>query len=309
MNVTVAICTWNRATLLDRTLARMRELVVPPDLQWELLVVNNNCTDDTDAVLARYTDVLPLRRLLETKQGLSNARNCAVNHALGELLIWTDDDVLVDTNWLAAYVEAAKAYPTAAFFGGPIDPWFEIEPPRWVTRNLQLLDGPFALRRLGPTTRPFVGVETPYGANMAFRMEVLRRHPFDPKLGRIGTGMLSGEEAAVIEGIKAEGGVGIWVAPARVQHFVPANRLTAAYVWKFFHGLGRSSCHEADHRSQVPRFFGAYRWAIRKYLIARTLSLLLAPSRGARWLTHFSGAAVARGIIDESRANVGGKLA
>ena len=46
VSVSVVICTWNRAGLLDQTLARMRELHVPAGLAWELLVVNNNCTDD-----------------------------------------------------------------------------------------------------------------------------------------------------------------------------------------------------------------------------------------------------------------------
>src|SRR5262245_53707365 len=86
MILTVAIWTWNRARLLDQTLARMRDLRVPAGGTWELLVVNNNCTDDTDAVIAKHASALPLVRLFEPKQGLSNARNCAVDHARGDLL-------------------------------------------------------------------------------------------------------------------------------------------------------------------------------------------------------------------------------
>lgn len=301
MTVTVAICTWNRAALLDQTLARMRELVAP-GVEWELLVVNNNSTDHTDAVIEKHASALPLRRLLETKQGLSNARNCAVENARGDFLIWTDDDVLVDPNWLAAYVAASAAYPEAQFFGGPVEPWFEVEPPAWVKRNLALLDGPFALRQLGTETRAFGPRETPYGANMAFRTAALKRHQFDPALGRIGTGMLSGEETALIERIRADGGSGVWVAPARVRHFIPAARLTTGYVWKFFHGLGRTQFREAGANSAVPRLFGAERWAVRNYLSARARSLLLAPLGGSGWLTSFAAAAVARGVIDESRA-------
>lgn len=77
MNLTVAICTWNRAALLDWTLARMRELRIPDGVEWELLIVNNNCTDQTDAVIARHAGVLPIRRIFEVNPGLSNARNRA----------------------------------------------------------------------------------------------------------------------------------------------------------------------------------------------------------------------------------------
>src|SRR5262249_47418646 len=122
--ISVAICTWNRSQLLEQTLAAMCQLRVPADLCWELLIVNNNCTDQTDAVIARYTERLPLRRLFEPKQGHSNARNCAAQTAIGELLIWTDDDVLVDPCWLLEYRKAMREWPEATFFGGTIEAWF-----------------------------------------------------------------------------------------------------------------------------------------------------------------------------------------
>jgi len=76
--ITVAICTWNRARLLDQTLNHMRNLQIPPDVDWELLVVNNNCTDQTDTVIERYEGDLPIRRLFEARPGLSHARNRAL---------------------------------------------------------------------------------------------------------------------------------------------------------------------------------------------------------------------------------------
>ena len=114
MDVTVAICTWNRARLLDTTLARMCSLRIPAGIRWELLVVDNNCTDETPAVIERYASRLPIRRLVEERQGTSFAKNCVLSQAEGELLVWTDDDVLVDENWLAAYLEAAAGGLTPA---------------------------------------------------------------------------------------------------------------------------------------------------------------------------------------------------
>lgn len=124
VSVSIAIWTWNRAKLLDQTLAAMRNLVGPPGVTWELLVVNNNCTDETDSVLVQDAARLPLQRLFEPTPGRSHARNTAVAHAQGDLMLWTDDDVPVDPQWLAAYVEAAKKVPDAAFFGVRIAPGF-----------------------------------------------------------------------------------------------------------------------------------------------------------------------------------------
>ena len=100
MRVTIAICTWNRCDLLRQTLERMTGLMQPPGTEWELLVVNNNCTDGTDQVLSGFEGRLPLRRVFESRPGQSNARNAAVGAARGEFILWTDDDVLVDPNWL-----------------------------------------------------------------------------------------------------------------------------------------------------------------------------------------------------------------
>src|SRR5262249_35853856 len=136
MKVSVAICTWNRASLLDRTLAAMRRLHIPADVQWELLIVNNNCTDDTDDVVSRHLRNLPIRLVHEQRQGVSNARNQAGAAAEGDLILWTDDDVLVDPDWFLQYLLAASKYPEATYFGGTIEPWFASAPPRWVQRNL-----------------------------------------------------------------------------------------------------------------------------------------------------------------------------
>jgi glycosyltransferase involved in cell wall biosynthesis len=299
MLVTVAICTWNRAALLGQTLEGMRRLRIPAGHNWELLVVNNNSTDDTDVVLEQYSTVLPLRRLLETKQGHSNARNCALAHARGDLLLWTDDDVLVDPNWLAEYVAAATAHPDAGYFGGAVEPWFESDPPHWVSRNLDLLQGPFALRELGAGVRPFVGRESPFGANMAFLTARLNGLQFNPHIGRVGTGMMSGDETAFIDRLRDQNIPGIWVGPARVKHFIPKVRMTADYIWKFFHGLGRTRQVLSPFNRDVPLIGAAPRWVLRRYLIARTKALLTAPARSRWWLTNFIDAAVQRGILDE----------
>src|SRR5271157_1710832 len=75
--VSVTICTWNRAAILDRTLESFRSLRVPDGVEWELLLVDNNCTDETPEVARCHAVHLPLRLLVEPVQGVSIARNCA----------------------------------------------------------------------------------------------------------------------------------------------------------------------------------------------------------------------------------------
>src|SRR5947207_180454 len=102
MRVTVAICTFNRAESLRRTLESVAALHLPEALDWEVVVVNNNSTDHTDSVIESFKERLPIRREFEPQPGASNARNRAVYVAKGDYFVWTDDDVVVDNGWLAA---------------------------------------------------------------------------------------------------------------------------------------------------------------------------------------------------------------
>src|SRR5205085_1873116 len=82
------------AARLSRALEQLARVRRPPG-GWEVLVVNNNSTDETERVLGAFEGRLPLRRAFEPQQGLSHARNHAVAQAAGEYIVWTDDDVLV----------------------------------------------------------------------------------------------------------------------------------------------------------------------------------------------------------------------
>jgi glycosyltransferase involved in cell wall biosynthesis len=89
----------------------MTRLRIPRGAEWEILVVNNNCNDNTDEVIASFANRLPVQRVFEATPGHSHARNRAVTEAAGDLIVWTDDDVLVDPNWLTGYAEALPPTP------------------------------------------------------------------------------------------------------------------------------------------------------------------------------------------------------
>ncbi len=300
MLVTVAVCTWNRAELLDRTLAGMAGLRVPAGVDWELLVVDNNSSDGTPAVLARHAAAgrLPLRPLSEPKQGHTNARNCAIDHARGELIVWTDDDVLVDPDWLAEYARAAGRWPAAGFFGGTIRPDYQVPPPAWVLRHRERLEGMLVLRELPDPEG--VSEHSFFGANMAFRTAVLRGVRFDPTLGLKGGNRVVGDETTLMAQLRARGVAGVWVPSAAVRHFTPADRLTARYVWRFFVGLGQTEARTAGY-PDGPRLFGAPRHLYR----AAAGSLVAAAVRACRrgdWVPPLVHAAAKVGLIKEARA-------
>jgi glycosyltransferase involved in cell wall biosynthesis len=264
----------------------MRHLHVPDGAEWELLIVNNNCSDDTDSVLSRYGEFLPIRRVFEPRQGTCHARNTAVREARGELLVQTDDDVLVDRTWLHEYCAAAARFPESAFFGGTIEPWFESSPPRWVERNLAAWEGPLVIRQLGPNIRLLNDDEDPWGANMAFRTSVLRRFPFDVSIGHVGHLIRGGEETDVIERMRATGLSGVWVGTAKVRHYIPAARMNVRFLGKWCRDGGNGQAARWIG-GECPELFGMPRWAVLSYVQNCVKAFVLSPSRGSGWVSAF----------------------
>ena len=237
MDVTVAICTWNRAGLLRRTLEEMRRLVIPKGVAWELIVVNNNCSDNTDGVTESFSDTLPLRRLWEKTPGKSHALNLAVREAKGEFILWTDDDALVDPDWIQQYLEAFRRWENVDIFGGRVDPWFEIEPPAWFRRAWPAIKNAYAVREIDGDPRPFT-TKWPYGVNLAFRTASQRMYHYDPELGRQPGSTIGGEEVDLVKRMLAAGYQGWWLPQAKVRHYIPKERLSIEYLQDYFYGIG-----------------------------------------------------------------------
>lgn len=297
MNVTVAICTWNRAELLDQTLTQMHKLLIPVGLHWELLVVNNNCTDHTDDVIAKHSDALPIRRLFESKQGLSHSRNCALKDATGELLIWTDDDVLVDQNWLATYANAATDFPEYHFFGGPVEPWFESQPPRWLPSILNQVASAYAVVNHGSKSIDFTTTCLPFGANFAVRTQAQQGVNFNTNLGRVGNSMVSGEETAFLSALIASGHAGRYLPNAKVRHFIPSNRQNLRYLRRYYGGHG-VLMRSQPQMQQATQLFGRPKWLYKAWLLSELkyrASMLTSPPE--TWIKHFKTAATWRGAF------------
>ena len=298
--ITVAICTWNRAHLLDQTLAGMCGLRLPNDLQWELLVVNNNCTDTTDKVIADYADRLPIRRLFEPEPGVSNARNCAVAEARGEYIVWTDDDVLADSQWLESYLEAFERWPNAAVFGGRIEPEFETEPPSWLMRAWDQVKHAYAVIDYGDEPVELSRRRVPVGPNIAYRAEPQRRFLYDPNLGIRPDSTMRGEETSVAKRMLDAGEQGWYVPNARVKHFITKNMLTKEYLWGYYFGRGQHTVIQRsrdDGALDVKTLWWLRAQVVRWEAVFRLRRLLCKPET---WVNGLLKAAISRGRLDES---------
>lgn len=240
----MVICTRDRAVQLGNVLDSAARLRVPDGLVWEFIVVDNGSTDATAEVVKSYQDSLPVRLVREERAGLSNARNKAVAEAAGRYICWTDDDVMLDPEWLAAYSAAFRRHPEAALFGGQIEPvleaptatWFANLNNKWpITILLAKRDFGEEPRRLG-----FAEEVIPFGANFAIRTIEQRLVSYEPGLGVSPYHRRIGEEAEVIFRLLSRGAVGWWVPGAKVRHMIPAHRQTWDYIFDYAAAYGET---------------------------------------------------------------------
>jgi len=247
MDMTVAICTRNRAGSLDRALASVARMAVPGGVAWELIVVDNNSSDATAKIIEKYRGALPIRGEFEARPGLSNARNRAVKGAKGAYILWTDDDVVVDSGWLSAYGDAFLRWPQAVVFGGKVLPQLDEPVPKWLSECYPLVRDAFAYRDFGAEPLPLSIEEwvLPYGANYAMRMSEQQAHLYDPELGAAPGRARLGEEMEVIRTLLRAGKTGYWVPKSIVNHRITRERQTLKQIGRFYQAAGETDAFQA----------------------------------------------------------------
>lgn len=259
------------------------ERTLPPSQGWRIIAVNNGSQDDTGNILESYREKLPLLILNEDRRGKNFALNKAIDHANGDLLVFTDDDVVPDPYWLLNLEKCAANNPTYGIFGGAIQPKWPREPGEWLLNNVPL-GMVFAV-----TDPSWQGAEvTPmngdvWGPNMAIRKTVFdeTQARFQTAVGPDGSqNYIMGSESELVKRLQ-KAGIKAWFCPeSKVQHIIRENQLDIAWILRRFYRHGRSSyVHDHQKNPTAPRIFGMERWILIKYLNtaikAYTKSLLL----------------------------------
>jgi glycosyltransferase involved in cell wall biosynthesis len=251
LKLSVIICTYNREKYIYNALRSLAENAFPP-ARYELLVVDNNSTDDTASECSRFRAAFPAvdyRYVVETQQGLSHARNRGIAEATGDVLVFMDDDAVAEPGYLARMAAFFAQTPGAAACGGRIYPNFESRRPRWMSHFLLSLTSSIDL---GDRTKAFSRRQFPVGANMAARSGIFKKHGlFNPELGRKGDNLDGAEEKDFFFRLRDAGEPIYYVPDAIVQHCVPDRRLTFDFFRRQALGIGKSERIRAKSISQI----------------------------------------------------------
>ncbi|MGA8151706.1 MAG: glycosyltransferase [Terriglobales bacterium] len=278
MNITVILCTYNRCQSLANALASVASSVLPDSVDWEVLVVNNNSSDQTSEVVEEFRRRYPgrFRYLFEARQGKSHALNSGIREARGEVLAFMDDDVTVEPMWLVNLTTALRD-GTWVGVGGRVLPERNFSPPHWLS-----LSGRYGMGAIlaffdlgevaGELDRP------PYGTNMAFRRNVFEKYGgFRLDLGPCPGSEMRNEDTEFGYRLLAAG-ERLWYEPSAVVHHpAPLTRLKKEYFLAWWFDYGRAAIRERGKRPEV--------WGIpRYYLTLAATGAIRVPAWTLRWI-------------------------
>ena len=261
----VIICTYNRDKYLYDALQHVAVNDFPTE-DYEIVLINNNSTDRTEAECQRFESDFPyvkFRYFVETKQGLSHARNRGIKESKGDILVFLDDDSFVKPDYLHNLQRQLNEHPEASAFGGKITPLFESgETPKWLCRwNLSWVS---AIDK-GASVVPFKGNSYPIGANMGFRKECFDQiGDFNTELGRNKQNLLAGEEKDLFNRMKERQMSILYFPDIEVEHVIPEKRTTKDFIVKMAYGIGLSEClrcKKIGNSAIIKRYFSElFKW-------------------------------------------------
>lgn len=244
LDVSILIPTHNRSEDLWLTLDKMKA-VNRKSLTVEFVVIDNGSKDDTKSVVESFAKDIPVRYLFESRSG----KNCALNYALdtaplGEIVVFTDDDIVPDPEWLHAIVETCKRWPNHSIFGGRIYVvWPHDNIPEWANDpHIQGLG--FTAHNISDHECIYNRRQFPFGPNLWVRREIFANgRRFNEKIGPRPKNRIMGSESSFLLKLQDDGYEFVYSPYAIVGHRIQSDVITAFGIWQRAYRLGRSAPH------------------------------------------------------------------
>lgn len=241
-SISLIICTYNNAPLLDRVLLNISKQKNSIDSDWSVLVVNNNCTDNTTEVVTNFIhsgNIPNLSIINEEKQGLSSARLCGIKNTTAEWIAFVDDDCLLQDNWVEEAILFAKSHPKCGAFGGKVILDWEVPP----SEILLKYKSSFAAQDHGEKDK-LIERSCIVGAGLVInRSAILQSGWMNKQMlsDRKGKDLTSGGDSEIIIRIR-QAGFEIWYSSNCVlNHYIPVKRISEEYLINLQYGFGAAT--------------------------------------------------------------------
>lgn len=236
MKISIIICTFNRVLYLPKCLEHLKNQTENPS-NFEIILVNNNSSDNTAEICQEYINNNPqlsIVYILETRPGLSFARNRGIEAASGDIICFIDDDGFAIPEYVTIikqYAEDAR-YSDIISFGGKVNPYYnQGKEPNWLSKYI---DGLVSKVDLGNKVKLFTK-KYPAGCNMVFRKEFFENYGgFNEDLHT------RGDDKFVFDKLKKAGLKILYIPTLIVDHFIDDYRLEKGFVVRLSKIIGQS---------------------------------------------------------------------
>lgn len=238
--ISVVVCTHNpRPAYLVEVLSALQAQTLSFE-SWELLIIDNA----SEQPLGTTIDLSwhpHSRHIYEEKLGLTSARLKGISEANADVLVFVDDDNVLDKDYLSYTLEIAKTWPMLGAWGGQTIPRFEVAPPEWTKPYWSLIGiREFACDRW---SNLLDWQACPIGAGLCVRKQVAQRYaervihdPLRLGLGRMGN-LLSGSEDVDLAYTSTECNLGTGLFTSlKLTHLIPAFRVQEDYLLRLAEG-------------------------------------------------------------------------
>ena len=247
MDISVVICTYNRGEHLRRVLADFPRQQNVSNVSFEVVIVDNNSTDNTKQICETYIASHPeiFRYLFEERQGKTFALNTGIRESQGKIVAFTDDDVLIDNNWLSSIKKATEIFPDCKAFGGRVIPVWPDIIPRWIVRegDFKNIGGVIVEHDYGDIYKDYPQdiMWPPIGANMFFMREIIEKYGgFNENLNKGVKKIPMLEDTELCNRLLKNNEKMIYIPDSVVIHPVYQERLTKNYFRKHAFKTGRA---------------------------------------------------------------------
>ncbi|MDD1778953.1 MAG: glycosyltransferase [Candidatus Helarchaeota archaeon] len=283
----------NRSEDLAKTLKGLARLK-KGNLSVEFVIVDNGSNDGTKSIVESFSNCLPVRYLFEPRVG----KNRALNHALekgglGNIVVFTDDDVDPSPNWLTSIVSTCERWPQHSVFGGQIDvvlPKGSI--PKWVYQPY-IRSWVFAEHRYSDKECFYEGGATPFGPNFWVRKDIFNNgRRFDETVGPHPTNRILGGDISFLLGLLNDGYKIVYSPTAVVGHRIQPTILKISAIWRRAYQAGRGVAHiyglpQVRLLNRYPSIWRLYRYGAimwNTYKALFSLMFYLNERRAVKWV-------------------------
>lgn len=245
MKITISVCCYNSENRISETIKSLAQIIIPSNLTLDLLIIDNNCTDNTvklvESLWVKYLNPYTLKVIHEKNQGLSYARRCAIMNSASDYMIFCDDDNQLDKFFLVNILKIISSDKKIGVIGSKSLPIFSIDPPVWFNKykRCYAVGDQYHHNGFIPDRNFF------WGAGLTLKIDKLRvffnNGNFNLISGRKAGRLLSGEDGEICAWMKFMRYKFYYSNELVIHHLIPSDRLTKDYLSKIIHGFRISS--------------------------------------------------------------------